>query len=157
MSSLDELTGTSAFRPILPDPEYGRLIEAPDRVARVVFCSGQVYAALHRHRETNGIRDTAIVRIEELHPFPWTEVQQTLNMHPNATTIAWAQEEPYNGGAWHYVRDRLSAALQRSDTHHNRHLLCVSRPTSATTAAGLKSMHQSELERLLHDTFSVEE
>ena len=94
VSSLDDFASGSTFQPVLQDSEHGRTIDAPEAISRVILCTGQVYATLQNHRETAGIRDAAIIRLEELHPFPWQEVQNSLERYPNAKTILWSQEEP---------------------------------------------------------------
>ncbi|KAJ4328359.1 hypothetical protein N0V84_001230 [Fusarium piperis] len=128
-----------------------------DKISRVTFCSGQVYASLVKHRATNGVRDTAITRIKELHPLPWREVKANLEKYPNAQNIVWAQEKHYNGGAWHYVRDRLEAVLRESDSPSARKLLYAGRAVSASPATGLKKKHEVEEKQLLEDAFSVQE
>lgn len=156
-SDIAEFSGSTAFQPVLSDPEHGNTIESPEAISRVIFCSGQVYATLKKHREAEGIRDVAITRIEELHPFPWAEVKANLDMYPNAKTIVWAQEEHYNGGAWHYMRDRLDAVLRKTENHRALRTVYAGRATSASTAAGIKSLHTIEEEQFLEDAFKVEE
>jgi 2-oxoglutarate dehydrogenase E1 component len=145
------------FCPVLVDPEHGRTINDPESISSLVLCTGQVYAALRKHREIEGIRDTAISRIEELHPFPFTEVQRNLNLYRNTKTIVWAQEEPYNGGAWHHVRDRIETILRRSESHRDCRILYAGRPQSAAVAVGIKSLHEAEQKKLLEDVFSTHE
>lgn len=156
-SNLSELTGTTTFQPVLGDTEHGKSINDPESISRVILCSGQVYAALHKHREAHGIRDTAITRIEEIHPFPWAEVKANLDQYPNAETIVWAQEEHYNGGAWHYIRDRLDTVMAKTESHQGRRVVYAGRGTSASTAAGLKTLHAAEETQLLQDAFSLKE
>lgn len=154
-SDVAELTGSSAFQPVLGDPEHGKAIGTPEEITRVIYCTGQVYVALKKHREALGLKDVAITRIEELHPFPWVEVKENLEMYPNAKTIVWAQEEHYNGGAWHYLRDRLDTTLRKIDRQQSSRLVYAGRGTSASAAAGLKRLHAAEEENLLNQAFSV--
>lgn len=154
-SNISELTGTSTFQPVLEDPEHGSSIDEPSSISRVILCSGQVYATLHKHRLDNGIRDCAITRIEEIHPFPWAEVKANLEKYPNAKSIVWAQEEHYNGGAWHYMRDRLDTVAANTESLQGRRMLYAGRGTSAAAAAGLKTLHAAEEAQLLKDAFSV--
>ncbi|KAL6922664.1 hypothetical protein FSST1_006690 [Fusarium sambucinum] len=156
-SDTADFTGSSAFQPVITDPEHGQSIEDPEAIQRVVLCSGQVYSALQKQREIEEIRDVAITRIEELHPFPWAEVKSNLDQYKNAKTIVWAQEEHYNGGAWHYVRDRLEAVLRETTHHSQRRVLFAGRGPSASPAAGLKDIHYAEEKELLHDAFHVQE
>ncbi|KAF4966459.1 hypothetical protein FSARC_5865 [Fusarium sarcochroum] len=155
-SEIADFTGSSTFQPVIMDPEHGHSINNPEGIERVVLCSGQVYAAIQKHKETAGIKDVAITRIEELHPFPWAEVKSTLDQYKNAKTIVWAQEEHYNGGAWHYMRDRLDAVLGETDHHAGRRVLYAGRGPSASPAAGLKNLHYAEEKQLLDDVFSVQ-
>ncbi|KAJ5000608.1 2-oxoglutarate dehydrogenase [Colletotrichum sp. SAR 10_66] len=152
-SSVQDLTGTSTFQPVLSDPEHGNSILPREKISRVILCSGQVYASLHKQREAKGIKDTAITRIEELHPFPWAEVKENLDSYPNAQTIVWCQEEPYNGGAWQYMRDRLETAASESENHKFSRIVYAGRGTGAAAATGSKKVHQVEEERLLADAF----
>jgi 2-oxoglutarate dehydrogenase E1 component len=112
---------------------------------------------LVKRREDRGIRDTAITRIEELHPFPWREVEANLQKYPNVKNIVWTQEEPYNSGAWLYVRDRIDVVLRKSANLSSRRLLYSGRGPSASPATGLKKIHQAEEENLLDHAFTVQE
>lgn len=153
-STIAEITGDSTFQPVLNDPKQPT-VDSTEAISRVILCTGQIYAALHQHRTSFGIEDTAIIRIEELHPFPWTEVKRHLDMYPNAKSIVWAQEEHYNGGAWHYVRDRISTVMKMSRYHASQSVLYAGRGPSPTTATGLKHVHEAESAQLLRDAFSV--
>lgn len=158
-SDISKFTNPSAtFQPVLADPahEAGE-IESPENISRVIFCSGQIFASLVKQQATLGLRDTAITRIEELHPFPWREVKANLDKYPSAQSVVWAQEEHYNGGAWHYIRDRLDAVLQKSDYLAGRKLLYAGRAPSASPAAGWKKVHEAEEKKLLEYAFSVKE
>lgn len=151
------LTGTSTFQPVLSDPEHGSSISSTEEINRVILCSGQVYASLHKHREAKGIKNTAITRIEELHPFPWAEVKENLDSYPNAQTIVWCQEEPYNGGAWQYMRDRLETVALESENHKFSRIMYAGRGTGAAAATGSKKVHQAEEGRLLADAFGEDQ
>lgn len=147
--------GDSTFSPVIEDSEHGKTIESPDTVSRVILCTGQIYAALRKYRETNDIRDVAIVRIEELNPFPFAQLKASLDRYSNARTIVWAQEEHYNGGAWHHVRDRVSTVLKETKHHAQKRVVYAGRAVSATTAAAKKKVHLQEEEELMRDAFSV--
>ncbi|KAH6896675.1 thiamine diphosphate-binding protein [Thelonectria olida] len=158
-SDISEIANPSAsFQPVLADPAHeADEIDHPDSISRVIVCSGQIYAALAKHRTSLRLRDAAIIRIEELHPFPWRQVLSSLDAYPNAQSIVWAQEEHYNGGAWHYMRDRLGAVLRKSEYHTSRRLLYAGRETSSSPATGWKEVHDAEEKKLLEDAFSVKE
>jgi 2-oxoglutarate dehydrogenase E1 component len=111
-SSIEDFTGDSQFKWIIPDPEHGNSINDPAEIDRVILCSGQVYAALHKHRAEQGHKATAITRIEQLNPFPWQLLQENLDNYPNAKTIVWCQEEPLNAGAWSFTQPRIETLLK---------------------------------------------
>lgn len=152
-SDISELeSSTSTFQPVLIDsPSTIDLLS----VTRVVLCSGQLYAALHGHRQTNEISDTAIVRIEQLHPFPFDALKDTIEGYPNVREIIWAQEEPYNGGAWHYARDRFETVLDQCSNGNGQRVKCVSRPVSAVSAVGSKKVSDQELSKILDQCFQT--
>ncbi|KAK7422780.1 hypothetical protein QQX98_001340 [Neonectria punicea] len=158
-SDISEFTDPSAaFQPVLTDPAHeAGSIDSPDNISRVIFCTGQIYASLVKQRAALGLRDTAITRIEELHPFPWREVKANLDRYPSARSVVWAQEEHYNGGAWHYIRDRLDSVLRKSDYLAGRKLLYAGRGPSASPAAGWKKVHEAQEKKFLEDAFSVQE
>ncbi|CAG9937483.1 unnamed protein product [Clonostachys rosea f. rosea IK726] len=153
-SELSELTGSSAFKPVLSDPDHDITIDKPEAIERVIYCSGQVYFALKKRREALGLKDVAVTRIEQLHPFPWAEVKENLESYPNAKSVVWAQEEHYNGGAWHYMRDRLDTVLRQLDRQAISSLRYAGRDPSASTATGLKKLHASEEDELLNEAFA---
>lgn len=154
-SDLDEFTGDAHFQWIIPDPAHGNQIDEPEKIERVIICSGQVYATLIKHREAKGIRDTAITRVEQLHPFPWAQLKENLDSYPNAKDIVWAQEEPLNAGAWSFTQPRLESLLNATEHHNRRHVLYAGRAPSASVATGLKSVHIKEEEEFLEDAFTV--
>ena len=80
-------------------------------MTRVVFCSGKVYFDLAEHRRNEGITNVAIVRIEELYPFPIEEYARVITRYRNAKEVVWCQEEPQNQGAWYQIRHRLQEPL----------------------------------------------
>ncbi|KAF2400708.1 2-oxoglutarate dehydrogenase-like protein E1 component [Trichodelitschia bisporula] len=155
-SSLDEFTGDSHFRWIVTDPAHDSGEIAPkDEIKRVILCTGQVYAALVKHREDIGDKTTAITRLEQLHPFPWAQLKGNLDGYPNAEAIVWAQEEPLNAGAWSFTQPRIETLLNETEYHNRRHVLYAGRNPSASVATGLKHIHKSEEKELLEAAFQV--
>ncbi|KAJ5415859.1 hypothetical protein PENPOL_c006G05021 [Penicillium polonicum] len=155
-SDIEALDGESHFQWIIPDEAHAtEAIDAPEQIERVILCSGQVYAALSKHREANGIRNTAITRIEQLHPFPWAQLKENLDSYPNAKNIVWCQEEPLNAGAWSYAQPRIESLLNATEHHNRRHVLYAGRAGSASVATGLKAVHLKEEQELLEDAFSI--
>ncbi|KAJ5659757.1 2-oxoglutarate dehydrogenase [Penicillium longicatenatum] len=155
-SDIEAFTGDSHFQWIIRDPAHETdAIEAPEKIERVIMCSGQVYAALVKHREANGLRNTAITRVEQLHPFPWAQLKENLDSYPNAKDIVWCQEEPLNAGPWSYAQPRLETMLNSTEHHNRRHVLYAGRAPSASVASGLKAVHLKEEQDFLEDAFSV--
>jgi len=119
-------------------------IEQPDAVARVVLASGKVALDLIGERDRLGRHDVAVVRVEQLHPWPADLLSATVARYERAAEVVWAQEEPDNMGAAAYVRGRLSS-LFGGDYHVSR----VSRAASGSPATGSHAMHELEHEDLL--------
>jgi 2-oxoglutarate dehydrogenase E1 component len=156
-SSIEEFTGETQFRWIIPDPEHGAAIAQPADIKRVILCSGQVYAALVKHRAEQEITDTAITRVEQLNPFPWQQVKENLDSYPNAETIVWCQEEPLNAGAWTFTQPRIETILNVTEHHNRKHVMYAGRNPSASVATGQKANHIKEENELLEMAFSVEQ
>ncbi|KAJ5168224.1 2-oxoglutarate dehydrogenase [Penicillium canariense] len=155
-SDLEAFTDDSHFQWIIRDTAHNtEAIDAPEKIERVIMCSGQVYAALIKHREANGIRNTAITRVEQLHPFPWDQLKENLDSYPNAKDIVWCQEEPLNAGAWSYAQPRIETMLNSTEHHNRRHVLYAGRAPSASVATGLKAVHLKEEQEFLEDAFSI--
>jgi 2-oxoglutarate dehydrogenase E1 component len=117
---------------------------APERVRRVVFSSGKVYFDLLRARRKEGLRDIALVRIEQLYPFPAEEYESVLRRYANAREVVWCQEEPQNQGAWYQIRHRLQGPLGG-----RRDVLYAGRPPAAAPATGITKIHESEQQALV--------
>ena len=131
-------------------------IKPHDEIERVILCTGQVYATLHKHRAANSeLNNTAITRIEQLNPFPWAQLRDNLDSYPNAKTIVWAQEEPLNAGAWSFTQPRIETLLNQTKYHNRRHVMYAGRNPSASVATGLKSSHMKEEQDMLEMTWSV--
>ncbi|PQE29737.1 oxoglutarate dehydrogenase protein [Rutstroemia sp. NJR-2017a WRK4] len=154
-SSIDEFTGDSQFKWIIPDPEHGKTINDPENIERVILCTGQVWAALSKYRSDNNIKDTAFTRIEQLNPFPWQLLKENLDMYPNAKTIVWCQEEPLNAGAWSFTQPRIETLLNNTQHHDRKHVMYAGRNPSASVATGLKASHTKEEAELLETAFTV--
>jgi 2-oxoglutarate dehydrogenase E1 component len=154
-SDIEAFTGDSHFQWIIPDPEHGKSINEPKDISRVVLCTGQVYVALRKYVETNKIKDVAITRIEQLNPFPWSQLKDNLDSYPNAQTVVWCQEEPLNAGAWSFVQPRIETLLNQTEHHNRRHVMYAGRDPSASVATGLKTSHVKEEQQLLQDAFEV--
>lgn len=117
-----------------------------DKVRRVILCAGQVYYDLRNLRTEKNIDDIAIVRIEQLYPFPTDQLAEELAKYPNAAEVMWVQEEPKNQGAWYQIRHRIEAQLRAEQK-----LSFAGRPSSASPAVGYMSKHAAQLKQLLED------
>jgi 2-oxoglutarate dehydrogenase E1 component len=112
----------------------------PAQVSRVVFCSGKVYFDLLKARRAAALRDVALVRIEQLYPFPTQAYEAVLRRYPQMREVVWCQEEPQNQGAWYSIRHRLEGPLQK-DKHT---LLYAGRQHAAAPATGIAKIHETE-------------
>ncbi|MGD8323558.1 MAG: 2-oxoglutarate dehydrogenase E1 component, partial [Gammaproteobacteria bacterium] len=115
-----------------------------DAVTRVVFCSGKLYYELAEARRKEHIDNVALVRIEELYPFPIDEYAATIERYHNAAEIVWCQEEPQNQGAWYQIRHRLQEPLT---AHHQ--LFYAGRPGAAAPAPGIHRLHLRQQQALV--------
>ena len=148
MSPLSNFTEGSTFRPVIGD-----VAERANNgsVKRVILCAGQVYYDLSKARdERNLADDVAIVRVEQLYPFPYDEIKAELAKYPNAKEVTWAQEEPHNQGAFFQIRHRIERVLDASQT-----LSFAGRPTSASPAVGYMSKHVAQLKQLIDDALTL--
>jgi 2-oxoglutarate dehydrogenase E1 component len=160
-SNIEDFTGESHFQWIIEDPMHAEdaafKIDEPEKIKRVILCTGQVFATLFKHREANKITDTAITRIEQLNPFPWAQLRDNLDSYPNAETIVWCQEEPLNAGAWSFTQPRIETLLNNTENHDRKHVMYAGRNPSASVATGLKSTHMKEEQDLLNMAFTVKQ
>jgi 2-oxoglutarate dehydrogenase E1 component len=148
VSSMDDLAG-GRFQELIPDTNC----KAPAKAKRVVVCGGKVYYELLEAAQAKGADDVAIVRIEQLYPFPRAELAAELKRFANATDVMWCQEEPMNQGAWYSSQHHMRRILGR----HNKALVLeyAGRDASAAPACGYASKHAEQQEKLLQDAFTV--
>jgi 2-oxoglutarate dehydrogenase E1 component len=112
---------------------------AAEPVRRIVLCAGKVYFDLLKARRKADMREVALVRIEQLYPFPGEEYAAILRRYPNAREVVWCQEEPQNQGAWYQIRHRLQEFAGA-----RREVLYAGRASAAAPATGLIKVHESE-------------
>jgi 2-oxoglutarate dehydrogenase E1 component len=120
-------------------------------VSKIILCSGKVYFDLLEARQERGVEQTAIIRVEQLYPFPQQELAAQLNRYENAHRIVWCQEEPINQGAWQHMQSRLKPLLKP-----NQKLNVVARPAAASPAVGYYQKHIEQLHELLDNAFSAD-
>ncbi len=123
------------------------------QVKRLVLCSGKVYYDLLEKRRSENRQDIAIVRLEQLYPFPEDDLAEVLAGYPNLERVVWCQEEPMNQGAWYCSQHHMRRAV--SGYKQGLGLEYAGRDASAAPACGYASMHAEQQEKLLQDAFSV--
>jgi 2-oxoglutarate dehydrogenase E1 component len=143
-SPLQDLA-TGTFQVIVPEQEK----LAAKKVKRVVFCSGKVYYDIAAERAKRAIDDVAIVRIEQLYPFPHEEFQAQIDAYPNAKAVVWAQEEPGNQGAWHRIQHYLLNHMRP-----DQQLSYAGRASSASPAVGYLQLHAEQQKALVDAALS---
>jgi 2-oxoglutarate dehydrogenase E1 component len=148
ISTLEDLAEGS-FQTVIPE------IDAidPKKVERLILCSGKVYYDLLEKRRNEGREDIAIVRIEQLYPFPEDDLAEAIAPYKNLKHIVWCQEEPMNQAAWYCSQHHM----RRVATAHKKALFLeyAGRDASAAPACGYASMHAEQQEKLLQDAFTV--
>jgi 2-oxoglutarate dehydrogenase E1 component len=147
-SSVSPITDLSdgAFRAIIPEAEG----IAPEKTRRVVFCSGKVYYDLLEARQVHGINDVALVRIEQLYPFPIPDYAALLDDYAHVKQIVWCQEEPQNQGAWYQIRHRLQEPLRE-----HQQLYYAGRPGAAAPASGIFKVHLQQQQALVEAALDI--
>lgn len=147
-SPLENFLEGTTFRPVIGD-----VAQRADNnsVKRVILCAGQVYYDLAKAREERQLNDdVAIVRVEQLYPFPYAEVEAELAKFPQASELMWAQEEPKNQGSWYQTRHRLEALAKAGQK-----VVYAGRPASASPAVGYASKHTAQLTQLINDALDL--
>jgi 2-oxoglutarate dehydrogenase E1 component len=153
-STLEEMADHTKFK-----RTYGEMDPAirgnPDGVRRVIMCSGKIYFELLEEREKRGYTDVAILRVEQIAPFPWDQVAAELAHFSNADCV-WCQEEPKNMGAWSFVQPRIATATSTLNDKVIRPMY-VGRKPAAATATGLGGRaHSAEQEAICEQAFMTE-
>jgi 2-oxoglutarate dehydrogenase E1 component len=145
VSTLDELAN-GEFQKLIPASNVGTKAADLKKVRRVVVCGGKVYYDLIEEATKRGLKDVAIVRVEQLYPFPRPELVAELQRFPSATEVVWCQEEPQNQGAWYQINHHLRACLQPGQS-----LNYAGRARSPSPAAGHLAEHVAEQTALVAD------
>ena len=118
-----------------------------DSVKKIILCSGKVFYDIKKQQNLSDKDDIAIIRIEQLYPFPYDDLEEILNTYPNVVEIVWCQEEPANQGAWFSHRHRIQRVLDR--LKNNLEITLVSRPPAAAPAVGMMKLHLKQQEELI--------
>ena len=146
-STVEDLT-EGKFKCVIDDE-----LNSKKDVTRVVMCSGKIYYDLLQKRNEDKIKDTALVRIEQLYSFPYDDLESILSSYPNLNKFIWCQEEPANQGAWFSHRHRLQRVLDRLEQKHQINL--VSRPAAAAPAVGLMKLHLKQQEEIVLKALNI--
>ena len=150
LSVLSDLSDTPRFQPVIADES----IEKHSKVKKVLLCSGQVYFHLAKHRSQHASRqNVAIIRVEQLSPFPWAHIHEMLSQYPTSAKITWVQEEPKNMGGWAHMRTRLRNYVRK--TGRSATIDFIGRPQCASPATGNKAIHDHEIATILKESFEV--
>ena len=142
-SPLSEFTKGS-FQTVIPE----NMELKGDKVKRVLACSGKVYYDLFKKREEKGDNDVAIIRVEQLYPFPHKAFAAELKKYPNATEIVWCQDEPQNQGAWFFIQHNIHENML-----DGQRLGYSGRAASASPAVGYSHLHQEQQKALVEGAF----
>jgi 2-oxoglutarate dehydrogenase E1 component len=137
VSPLKDFVEGTNFQPLIGDTLTGKSVK------RVVLCSGKVYYDLWQAREERKIKDVALVRVEEMYPFPAAELKAELAKYSNVTDVVWCQEEPQNMGAWTFMDRRIEAVLAELGSKAKRPVY-AGRPEAASPATGSLKRHNVE-------------
>ena len=136
-STLEELAG-GRFYPVIDDQDVD-----VEEVRRIVFCSGKIYYDLLERKKEFAARDIALIRIEQLHPFPIKEIESLLKKYKNSLLNLWVQEEPINMGAWRHVADEFK----------DYDIYPIARQASGSPATGLAKIHQMQQQEIINKVF----
>ncbi|MFT3720858.1 2-oxoglutarate dehydrogenase E1 component [Pseudorhodoferax sp.] len=145
-SPLSEFT-KGGFQTVIPDQSEA-VAKKADKVKRVVACSGKVYYDLAKKREEKGADDVAILRVEQLYPFPHKAFAAELKKYPNAADVVWCQDEPQNQGAWFFVQHYIHENML-----DGQKLGYAGRAASASPAVGYAHLHQEQQKALVDAAF----
>ncbi|MDE2005215.1 MAG: 2-oxoglutarate dehydrogenase E1 component [Rhodospirillales bacterium] len=151
VSRLADMEAGSAFRFVIPEIDP---IAPAEQVRRVVICTGKVYYDLLAQRRERGVTDVALVRLEQLYPFPERNLGRALAPYVNATSVVWCQEEPENMGAWSFVDRRIEKVL-RGLEGKSRRPVYVGRAEAASPATGLARIHAAEQSALVGNALGL--
>ena len=144
-SDLRELANGS-FQSVIPETES---LDS-GKVRRIVACSGKVYYDIVAERKARGVTDVAVIRLEQLYPFPHAEFAAEMKKYPKARSVVWAQEEPGNQGAWHRIQHYLARNM-RAD----QELSYALRPSSASPAVGYLAKHNEQQKALINAALTI--
>jgi 2-oxoglutarate dehydrogenase E1 component len=151
VSTAEDMMGETRFMRVLPDPSF----TADPSIRRVVLVSGKLFYELAEARDAAGDRETLILRVEQLYPFPADALIAAFSRMPNVETMVWAQEEPKNQGSWTFVEPYLEKVLAEVKAKPTRPVY-AGRKSAAATATGLARNHAVQQAALIADALGHE-
>ncbi len=137
VSSVEDIDTGSSFQEIIADDLDAKSIK------KIVLCTGKIYYDLLEARRKSNKNDVALIRIEQLYPFPLELLNRELEKYNSKNEVIWCQEEPWNMGAWHFIYSRFAHLIKAPK------LVCISREEAASPATGYASMHAKEQEEII--------
>ena len=153
-STLEEMGEHTKFKRVYKEVDPA-IRENPDQVKRVVMCTGKIFYELMDERDKRKTKDVAIIRLEQLAPFPWDKVAEEAALYKNAE-IMWVQEEPKNMGAWSFVQPRIATATRTLNGMERRPLYAGRKPAAATATGLGGRAHNAEQEEIVVAAFTFE-
>ena len=145
-SSIEDLAA-GKFELVIDDKTAA---DQAEKVEQIVFCSGKVYFDIAQERQHRELENTAIIRIEQLYPFPEERIKDVLSTYTHAKRFVWCQEEPKNQGSWHFIQPKLLDVLGSSNTLHY-----AGRAESASPAVGYLTLHIAQQRELVEQALGV--
>ncbi len=145
-SKIAEMDKAAEFKPVIAETDQ---LDADKKIKKVIFCSGKIYYDLYEARAEAKINNIAIIRIEELYPYPDAAIVKLLKKYNNAEII-WCQEEPENMGAWHFIDRRLENSMVKANIKATRPIY-IGRKPAASPATGYMSVHVSEQKTIINN------
>jgi 2-oxoglutarate dehydrogenase E1 component len=149
VASAAEALAEGGWQKVIDDPA---LPGAREQVENLLLCSGRMYVDLATSERRAANPDDAIVRVEQLYPFPQEAIEEVLAAYPHLKRVIWAQEEPFNMGAWNFMRPRLRQLLAKADLP----LHYVGRPESSSPAEGSSTLYRLNQRALIEQAFEFE-
>jgi 2-oxoglutarate dehydrogenase E1 component len=154
ISTLAELAN-GQFQVVIPDVDIAGDVKAAKKITRLVMCSGKVYYDLLEARREHKLDHVAIVRLEQLYPFPEDELKAVVAQFPNLKEAIWCQEEPMNQGAWYSSQHHMRRVVLEHKA--GVYLEYAGRDPSASPAAGYMALHNAQQKKLIRDALNLPE
>jgi 2-oxoglutarate dehydrogenase E1 component len=151
VSDLSEMAEGSSFKRTISERQPENLV-ADDQIKKIVFCTGKVYYEIRQERNSREVDDMALITLEQISPFPYSQVMEDLKKYPNAD-VMWCQEEPLNMGAWSYVEPRMLTAL-RKGMKDGREITYHGRKPEAAPGTGFAGQHGKEITKFMNELFA---